>query len=163
MNESSHHVSTEVLIGGLEAACARFVASKAGTASSFQAAFEMLAWVGAIRDRFNEECRPIPSVLNGLCHVRNFSVHEGVDPLEWFVYDEHTPLDGPVFPGEWLYPGESYTEWKWRPRKELGSRPRSRKKTASDPACDYDKHVAGRGVRDVFSDLMRALGSDVAE
>jgi hypothetical protein len=55
VSETPSHVDTDVLIDGLDHARGRFASSTPGTAKSFQAAFEVLAWVGVLRDRFRHE------------------------------------------------------------------------------------------------------------
>lgn len=44
------HVDTDILIDGLEQARGRFASSTPGTAESFHAAFEVLAWVAPHAD-----------------------------------------------------------------------------------------------------------------
>jgi len=79
------HVQTGTLIDGLASARARLVASTPWTDPSFHAIFELLAWAGAVRDRFRDERRDIPAVLNGLWYVRNIVLHQGADILYWIM------------------------------------------------------------------------------
>lgn len=141
-----HHVETPVLLDGLHDARRRFIRTRVGTPAAFHAAFEVLAWAGAIRDRFEQEGRPIGSVLNGLWYVRNLTLHRGVDVLDWILIPGGT-LGGTTFGGSPFGGGGGYQEWTWRFRQEMPE-PRSKR-----GAKDYDAHIAGRSITEVFGDL----------
>jgi hypothetical protein len=82
-------------VEGLDAAQARFAAADLAhdEDKSFQALFEMLAWVGAIRDHLFDDDKPIPPVLDGLYYIRNLVIHQGADVVDW-IFSLTSPAIG---------------------------------------------------------------------
>jgi hypothetical protein len=147
---SDSQVPTAVLVDGFHAARIRFLGSEPNTPASFHAAVESVAWAGVLRDRFKAERRVIPALLNGLWYARNVVLHRGVDALHWLIIFPGTYPAKDLYPGPSLFPGDRVVEWTWRPREELG--PRRTGRLRQDES-DYDAHVAGRSVREVFDEL----------
>ncbi len=143
-----------MLVDGFDAARLRFLGSEPGTPASFHAALETVAWAGVLRDRFNAEKRSVPPLLNGLWYVRNVALHRGVDALDWLIIFPGTFPGKDTYPGPSVFPGDRFIEWTWRFREEL--EPKATRRPGQD-ALDYDTHVAGRSVRDVFDDLIAVL------
>jgi hypothetical protein len=143
------HVDTVVLIDGLEQARVRFASSTPGTAESFQAAFEVLAWAGVLRDRFRHEARAIPPVLNGLWYVRNVALHQGADVLAWVMVPPAL-FDAVQFNSS-LFDDPGHKEWTWPQRSELPE-PESKR-----GASDYDTRLAGRSVVEVLDELADSI------
>jgi hypothetical protein len=143
------HVEFETLLKGFNGARSRFSASRAGSDECFQAIFEALAWVGAMRDRLREEQKPPPPALDGLYYVRNLVLHQGADVLEWFLIPPGV-LGGSVLGGSVIGGGGSQAIW-WPDRSEM---PAPRSPAGRD---EYDAHVAGNQVGDVLATVADAF------
>jgi hypothetical protein len=81
-------VDPRVPVAGFEGAHARILAARfpePRNDATFHALLEILAWVGAIRDRCKDDGLPRPDVLEGLYYRRNIVIHQGADVLAWVI------------------------------------------------------------------------------
>jgi hypothetical protein len=141
-------VDTKTLIEGFESARARFDESAPGSAHEFHAIFEVLAWPGAIKDRFDAEKKHVPDVLAGLWLVRNQALHRGAEIAAW------TMAPGSIMRAAHtsqviLPPGKRSLTWPARSAFMARSNARG--------AAEYDARIAGRGITEVFNDVRSAL------
>jgi hypothetical protein len=154
---SSEGVSTAVLIDGLAEAVKRLRAAPAppgrGAVAGFQAIFEVVAWAGAVRDRFLQDGGvAIPQELEGLSYVRNLVLHRGASVLESIIVTPGSELGIWVL-GESRLGEASVWQWRWPPRSSL---PKNRGK---DPpgSLEYDSHVAGHLALELLDALLVTL------
>jgi hypothetical protein len=140
--ERQPHVEFSVLVDGFTSAQGRFAAAALAhnQDDSFHALFEMLAWVGAIRDRFKEEGTPIPPVLDGLYYVRNLVIHQGADVVEWIFSLTSAAIGASPIGAAPLGGGAAASSQAWPAREKL---PRPRSMTGAEA---YEKLVAGHEV-----------------
>jgi hypothetical protein len=140
---------TSMLASGFEAAWIRFAeACKAPSPEdALHSLFEVVAWAGALRDRFKKEGRDIYPELEGLWLVRNVTLHMGADALEWAVFVPGAELGNLVLDVSRL---DTQTVWRadWRALSKL---PRGRNpKHAREGEPEYDKHLAGQDVAETL-------------
>ena len=143
------HAELSVLLKGLSAASSRFASAPLEGVERFHAIFEILAWVGLIRDRLRQDSRPSPPVLDGLYYVRNLVLHQGADVLEWVLFPGAEL--GMLVLGESSLGSISRHASVWPPRNQMPA-PRS-----SSGAAEYDMHIAGREVTVVLEQVAAAL------
>jgi hypothetical protein len=151
---AAKHATTAVLIDGLSASVERAKTRDFASSEGFQSMFEVLAWAGAVRDRFKDDGTQIPSVLNGLWYVRNLAVHQGADVV-WVIatYGSGT-FGGSVFGGVDFGGGVGGASAHVFPQR---SGLPAGKSTLG--AIEYDKLIAGQPVTQV---LERAVGEVTA-
>lgn len=137
-------VPFSVLVAGLKGAAERFEEVQRPSDDAFRALFEVLAWVGVLRERFRLDGKPIPAYLNGLYYARNVVLHQGVAVLEWVggAYGEGAYGEGP-------YGGAAEPSWPLSsemlaPRWDTGLR-------------DYDDLIAGHEARLVLRNLLSGI------
>jgi len=143
-------VDLRVLVAGFEGAHARILAARfpePRNDATFHALLEILAWVGAIRDRCKDEGLPKPDVLEGLYYPRNVVIHQGADVLAWAIGGG---VGGPL--GSYALgavPMRAALHWPLR-----DDMPRPRQKTGG---AQYDVNVADRGLYLVLGALKEEL------
>jgi hypothetical protein len=142
-------VELSVLLKGLGAAYSRLASAPPEGVERFHAIFEILAWVGSIRDRLRQDSRPAPPVLDGLYYVRNLVLHQGADVLKWTLFPGAEL--GILVLGESSFGSISRHAWVWPPRNQMPA-PRS-----SSGVAEYDTRIAGREVTVVLEPLAAAL------
>jgi hypothetical protein len=137
------------LVAGFRSAKARFVDADAGSDEKFHALFEVLAWVGAIRDRLHKDKQPIPPVINGMYYARNVVLHQGADVLEWIFVP-------PAVLGQFVVGfsrlKEDGQQGTWWPERDMMPKPQSPTGTA-----EYEAHLAGHTPEAVMEAVETAL------